>query len=288
MSEQKLSEGFTTREWVALAVYAKDHDAIVGKIAALESSNERMRDLVRYKRHELFNDDLISQEEFSSLVAETPGSVARLEGYDKAKAEFNERIAALEAQLKISEGAVRIQAAQVNSLIAERDQLRAKAEKAEARLNETFTDDDGTIWTVPTAWAYAQACKAVNARQLSAEKLAERAEEDSRRLREIRESFADHEKAVEALHQIVLHIYPDATRSDHPYYTIRSHMAAVLRSLDRCRECAIDAARAEERALKICREAIDKAEGTIPSANAGKAQPVETNEKSVDNKGHNS
>src|SRR5579883_2855413 len=70
------------------------------KVAALEASNERMRDLVRYKRHELFDNDLISREEFASLVSETPGAVVRLEGYDKAKAEFKARVAALEEQLE--------------------------------------------------------------------------------------------------------------------------------------------------------------------------------------------
>lgn len=40
----------------------------------------------------------------------------------------------------------------------------------QTELNETWTDDEGTVWTRPTAWAYAQACKVVNGRQLTAEK----------------------------------------------------------------------------------------------------------------------
>lgn len=35
-----------------------------------------------------------------------------------------------------------------------------RAEQAEAKLNETYTDEHGTVWTVPTAWAYAAVCKA--------------------------------------------------------------------------------------------------------------------------------
>jgi len=35
-----------------------------------------------------------------------------------------------------------------------------KAEEIEASLNETYTDENGTVWTRPTAWAYAAACKA--------------------------------------------------------------------------------------------------------------------------------
>lgn len=34
---------------------------------------------------------------------------------------------------------------------------------AEERLDETYTDEDGNVWTLPTPWAYAQACKALKA-----------------------------------------------------------------------------------------------------------------------------
>ena len=30
-----------------------------------------------------------------------------------------------------------------------------------ASVEETYTDENGTVWNRPTAWAYAQACKAL-------------------------------------------------------------------------------------------------------------------------------
>ena len=37
---------------------------------------------------------------------------------------------------------------------------QAKREQAEAQINETHTDENGTVWTRPTAWAYMAVCKA--------------------------------------------------------------------------------------------------------------------------------
>jgi hypothetical protein len=34
-----------------------------------------------------------------------------------------------------------------------------------AELSETWMDDNGTTWTRPTAWAYAQACRVINERR---------------------------------------------------------------------------------------------------------------------------
>ena len=59
-------------------------------IAALEASNQRLRDLVRYKRMELFEDGLIDEKEYSELLTNTPGAVSRLEGYDKINAQLAE------------------------------------------------------------------------------------------------------------------------------------------------------------------------------------------------------
>ncbi len=39
--------------------------------------------------------------------------------------------------------------------------LLARIAELEARLNETHTDENGTVWTVPTAWAYFAACRAL-------------------------------------------------------------------------------------------------------------------------------
>jgi len=47
------------------------------------------------------------------------------------------------------------------------DQLlaaRSRAEAAEQALNETYTDESGTVWTRPTAWAYYAVCRARDAK----------------------------------------------------------------------------------------------------------------------------
>lgn len=39
-------------------------------------------------------------------------------------------------------------------------QLEQQLAAAKAELAETYTDEHGTVWTRPTAWAYAAVCKA--------------------------------------------------------------------------------------------------------------------------------
>lgn len=68
------------------------------RITELEKKNQRLSDLVRYKRHDLHNEDLISNEEYAELM-QNPGAVSRLVGYDKAKAEFKSKLAELEQEL---------------------------------------------------------------------------------------------------------------------------------------------------------------------------------------------
>ena len=53
---------------------------------------QRLRDLVRYCRHQLHEEGLISDDEFTDLLANTPGAVARLEGYDKAIAKLAQAV----------------------------------------------------------------------------------------------------------------------------------------------------------------------------------------------------
>ncbi len=68
----------------------------MAKLDRFSASVERLTDLVRYQRHELFNQLLIDEQEFAALVADSDSGqrVARLEGYDRMR----ERIAALEAE----------------------------------------------------------------------------------------------------------------------------------------------------------------------------------------------
>lgn len=65
---------------------AADHERIVRE---LRDEVERLTDLVRYERHHLFDEKLISEEEFAALVADSENGqrVARLEGYDKPRQE---------------------------------------------------------------------------------------------------------------------------------------------------------------------------------------------------------
>ena len=43
--------------------------------------------------------------------------------------------------------------------VSELETLRARVKALEAELNETWVDDKDTVWTRPTAWAYAQVCR---------------------------------------------------------------------------------------------------------------------------------
>ena len=65
------------------------------RVKELEQENERLNDLVRYERHHLHEAELLSDEEYAALVADSQNGqrVARLEGYDKLRKE-NERLKA--------------------------------------------------------------------------------------------------------------------------------------------------------------------------------------------------
>lgn len=66
-------------------VLASEYDVQVADI-------ERLTDLVRHQRGELFSEGLLSHEEFAALVADSEGGqrVARLEGYDRIRAGLKE------------------------------------------------------------------------------------------------------------------------------------------------------------------------------------------------------
>jgi hypothetical protein len=55
------------------------------------NETQRLRDLVRYCRHQLHEEGLISDEEFTDLLSNTPGAVGRLEAYDKVIARTRAR-----------------------------------------------------------------------------------------------------------------------------------------------------------------------------------------------------
>jgi len=69
-------------------------DALEAALQAANERAERMQDLVRYQRGELFEAGLITHEEFAALVADSEGGkrVARLEGYDATRKQLSDAL----------------------------------------------------------------------------------------------------------------------------------------------------------------------------------------------------
>jgi hypothetical protein len=118
-TEDGVQHSFTyTHECGSITIYRLTRDAD-------EASNQRLMDLVRYARHYLHDADLITDEEFASLVADSEKGlrVMRLGGYDA----LYSRCFAAEAQVKqlretlverdgIIRGLMDVQAGRVKSL----------------------------------------------------------------------------------------------------------------------------------------------------------------------------
>ena len=68
---------------------------LLAHVREAKAAHERLVDLVRYSRGRLFDEGLLSEAEYAVLVAEIPGSVARLEGYDALRL----RVEALQAEV---------------------------------------------------------------------------------------------------------------------------------------------------------------------------------------------
>jgi DNA repair ATPase RecN len=58
---------------------------IIDALDSSEQTIQRLHDLVRYQRQELFEEQLITEDEYAELAEDHP-SVARLEGYDGCRA----------------------------------------------------------------------------------------------------------------------------------------------------------------------------------------------------------
>jgi hypothetical protein len=77
-----------------------DHD--IAEVSALNyaigalNENQRLRDLIRYCRHELHDEGLITDEEFAALVEVGSESARRLESYDAMR----DQIEALHEEMK--------------------------------------------------------------------------------------------------------------------------------------------------------------------------------------------
>jgi predicted nuclease with TOPRIM domain len=50
----------------------------------------RLFDLVRFQRHQLHDEGLITNEEYSALVSGAPGAVSRLESYDEIRSRLDQ------------------------------------------------------------------------------------------------------------------------------------------------------------------------------------------------------
>lgn len=113
------------------------------RIAALEAENQRLMDIARAARHFLFDDGLVSAQEFAALVADSDSGqrVARIEAYDKLH-DRNEKLSA-----------------EVARLTRERDEARADSERLDwlekTVVNQSIYhgrdvfamhDDDDGLW----------------------------------------------------------------------------------------------------------------------------------------------
>lgn len=103
-----MSEGvkrYPNLDGLVYGTYSFNRGKVSDELAEAERTAvrlERMSDLVRYKRAELHNDGLISDEEYAEIVQDH-AAVARLEGYDAIKGELEgarKRIAELEEFIK--------------------------------------------------------------------------------------------------------------------------------------------------------------------------------------------
>ena len=82
----------------AILAIPTDQSALARHDAELQARLERATDLVRYARHFLHNENLISDEEYAAIVQDSEGRVARLEGYDTALARVEAAVRLAEAK----------------------------------------------------------------------------------------------------------------------------------------------------------------------------------------------
>ena len=113
--------------------------------------NQRLWDLLRLVRHDLFNQNAITAEEFATLVQEHP-AVKRLESYDAARAELaasHERIAELERGIQERDAALDA----IQNTSAQLFELLREHWKAPAETNAL------TLYAVSFAAGFAKAWK---------------------------------------------------------------------------------------------------------------------------------
>lgn len=115
-----------------------DCDFLHTRIEAFEAERDRLlaqvqrlTDLVRYKRSELYDDGLIDEKEFAAMVADSESGqrVARLEGYDNIANERDALRAQVERLLKPEPKAIQLETEDVMLAIEGTDYLKSKVER---------------------------------------------------------------------------------------------------------------------------------------------------------------
>jgi hypothetical protein len=102
----------------------------IGPVQAerVAASLQRMTDLVRYARLFLHNEGLITDEEYASIVQDSEGRVARLEGYDAAIKQVAAEAILVEISQAATIAASRGEQATFKYLTERRDSIRADIE----------------------------------------------------------------------------------------------------------------------------------------------------------------
>ncbi len=108
-----------------------------GERPALDTTSgevERLRDLVRYARSYLFNEELISPKEYAALVMDSDNGkrVARLEGYDALRS----RVAELEAENKRLTGRTNSLAEQLADELVDHQRMFREGQQLRERVAE--------------------------------------------------------------------------------------------------------------------------------------------------------
>lgn len=105
-------------------------DTLLDALDTKSAENERLRDLVRYERHALHEEGLITDEEFAELL-QTEGAVERLASYDTLRKQLEAKSAVIEGMRKAIEFALT-----TPGMIRGRDDLRAALVLANGLVGE--------------------------------------------------------------------------------------------------------------------------------------------------------
>lgn len=137
------------------AIGASENADILKLQADYNSSQQtvqRLHDLVRYKRSELLNDDLISMDEYAEL-AQDHAAVARLEGYDSALKKIRESSEQTVRELNAAIEQLRVEEKQLDRALSELADARKDTERLDwletERIREQEYLDGKRQWTGP-------------------------------------------------------------------------------------------------------------------------------------------